>query len=216
MNRPAIVLAALLLAPTVAWAQDQAAFVLLRGSDTIATEQFSRDSMTLDGTLLRPGAGGARERLHYVMTFAPDGTTLLIEFAAWKVEDPIDGKARQNSRVIFKDDSVAVDEANDRTGVNTALFQTARGAVPFLHLSAAFLELATRRASATKRDSLAVPFFNLGGGQTVTGVVRRVGGDSATVEIGSVQFRLRLDATGRILGGAVPAQHLTIARGAIR
>ncbi len=214
MIRHALPLFLLLASPVALRAQDDAGFTLTRaGHDTIASEQFTRDSMTLAGTLLRAGAGGARERLHYKVTLAPDGSAPLVELTAWRGDDPEGAPARQNTRVIFKDDSVAVDEANGWNGVNTVLFQSAYGAVPYLNLSSAFLELATRRARATGQDSVAVPFFNLGGGQTVTGVVRRVGTDSATVQIGAVIFRLAIDRVGRILGGGVPAQQLTIARG---
>ena len=62
-----------------------------------------------------------------------------------------------------------------------------------------------------------VPFFNLSGtdrqsGQTVRGKVTSVGNDSVTVAIGSVEFRLRVDPDGRLVGGGIPAQNLSIER----
>lgn len=212
MTRTLLLSALLALTPAIASAQNGGRFVLLKGaSDTVAAESFTRDSAGIGGTLIR-GAAASRERIRYHLTMI-DNATPLVELSAWSGGDPIEAPARQNVRVIFKDDSVAVDEANSRTGVSTALFQTQPNAVPYLNLSTVFLELATRRARATGRDSVALPFFNLGGGQTITGIVRRVGSDSATVQLGGVQFRLRVDAAGGILGGVVPSQGITIARG---
>jgi len=122
--------------------------------------------------------------------------------------------ARQTSRVIFKEDSVAIDVVTRSSGMRTMIFPTAVAAAPYLNLSMAFLEQATRRAAAAQGDSLGVDFFNLGGGQTAPGTVRRVAPDSAVVRIGIVEFRLRVDAKGRILGGALPAQDLIITRDA--
>jgi hypothetical protein len=44
------------------------------------------------------------------------------------------------------------------------------------------------------------------------GTVRRIGADSLALELGSVEFRLRVDAGGRLLGGGIPAQGLSFER----
>jgi hypothetical protein len=54
--------------------------------------------------------------------------------------------------------------------------------------------------------------FNLGGGQTVHGDVRRFAADSVTLTIGTLEYRLRVDGTGRILGGIVAGQDLRLSR----
>jgi hypothetical protein len=212
MTRTLLACSVLALAPAAALAQDGRFAIIQGGKDTVASESFTRDSSGISGTVLR-GTAAARERIKYHLTLI-DGTAPLIELAAWRGDDPAEARARQNVRIIFKDDSVAVDEANDRTGVNTQLFQTQPNAVPYLNLSTVFLELATRRARTVGRDSVAIPFFNLSGGQTVTGVVRKVGSDSATLQLGGVLFRLKLDPAGGILGGTVPGQGLVLVRGA--
>lgn len=203
------------LLPAAAEAQGSARFFVIHsGRDTIADESFRLDSTGVGGTITR-GLGERRERLKYHVTEI-DGTIPMVELSAWRAEDPVDVKARQNVRVIFKDDSVAIDEANDRTGVNTKLFQSQKGAIPYLNLSTAFLELATRRAARTTRmQPLAVPFFDLNGGKTVVASVTPIGADSAVVAIGSVELRFKVDKQGSILGGAVPAQNITIVRGGV-
>jgi hypothetical protein len=204
----------LLLAPAVLAAQEAGAFTITRGTDTVAQERWSRDSSILSASLTRGADASARERVHYKATLLPDASAPLIELSVWRGDDAEGMPARQTTRIIFKDDSVAVDEATSTGGVRTFLLQTQRAAIAYLNLSIALMEQATRRAEATRGDSLSVPFFNLGGGQTVTGLVSRLGADSALVRIGSVEFRLKVDRVGRILGGTVPSQGLEITRGA--
>lgn len=211
----AAAVAALVLVPALLPAQQAGGFVTLKGADTVAVERFTRDTFALTGRLLREPPGREPERIGYAVTVLADGTTPLLELSAWRGSDAEDGPARQSTRIIFKDDSVAVDEANRGSGVLTRLLPTQAAAVPYLNLSTAFLEFATRRAVRTG-GSASLPFFNLGGGQTITGTVARLGSDSALVRLGTVEFRFRLDADGGILGGQVPAQGLVIVRTAGR
>ncbi len=205
-------LTALLLLATAAplMAQEGGGFAILNGGDTVAVELFERVDVQLAGNLIRV-AGPTRERIRYKATLIEDESAPLVEFSVWREDDPPSSPARQNARVIFKDDSVAVDDAS-RSAALTRLFATERGAIPYLNLSLAFLELATRRFAASGADSLAVPFFNLGGGQTVTGTVRRLGADAASLQLAGVEFRFTLDRIGRIQGGAVPSQGLRLVR----
>lgn len=212
MTKPIIVALCAVLGVCPAVAQEAGGFAVLHGVDTVAVERFSRDSSQLSGSLTRRSGAVARERVRYRATILPDASAPLIDVSAWRAEDPEESPARQTTRVIFKDDSVAVDEVSRWDGVRTVVLPTARAAIPYLNLSFAFLEQATRRASDSRAESVVVPFFNLGGGQTVSGSVSRLGRDSATVRIGQVEFRLRVDGEGRILGGTVPGQNLVITR----
>ena len=211
----AATVAALVLAPALLPAQQAAGFVVLKGADTVAVEHFTRDTFALTGRLLREAAGQVSERISYTVTVLEDGTTPLLELAAWRGSDPEDGPARQTTRVIFRDDSVAIDQANRGAGARTTLLPTQAASVPYLNLSTAFLELATRRA-VRAGGSATLPFFNLGGGQTLAGTVARLGADSALVRLGSIELRFQVDAEGRILGGELPAQGLRIVRTAGR
>lgn len=188
---------------------DTAGFVVLHGADTVAVEQFARTPVELSGKLVqRSGAGG---RTTYRAATLPDATAPLIEVSVWNGTDPEDSPARQRSRLIFKDDSVAVDDVN-QMGITSVIMGTQRGALPYLNFSFAILEQATRRADAMAQDSMLVPFFNLGGGQTLDGSVIRLSADSDAVRIGKIEFRLQVDTVGRILGGGIPAQGLRVNR----
>jgi hypothetical protein len=193
-------------------AQEAGGFTVTRGTDTLAVESWNRDDVHLSGDLVRGRGPTTGDRIHYRATLVADESAPLIELSAWRAADPPDQPAWQTVRIIFKDDSVALDEMHRSSGLMTRILPTAPAAIPYLNLSAAFLELATRRAAESHADSLAVPFFNLGGGQTVTGYVRRLDPDSSAVRIGPVEFRLKVDPVGRILGGAVPSQGVWILR----
>ena len=148
------------LTPRIALAQstqiDSAFFAVLKGTDTIAVETFAREGHELRGQLVKVAAG--RERTIYRAALMDDASTPLIDFSVWKGEDPPNSPARQLGRVIFKEDSAAVDEADSR-GLRTIMFHTQRGAIVYLNLSFALLEQATRRARTLQQDSVAVPFL---------------------------------------------------------
>jgi hypothetical protein len=129
-------------------------------------------------------------------------------------EDADSGRAKaklvQRSRVIFREDSAAVDAVIGQR-IETLVLGTEPGAVPYLNMSFAMLEQAVRRSRAPGGQS-EVPFFNLGGGQTVSGKISPLGADSLSLAIGDVDFHLRVDGVGRVLGGRIPAQDVVVER----
>jgi hypothetical protein len=189
---------------------DSGTFVIRHARDTVATEQFRRTDTKLEGTLNIRNAKATSHRWSAVV--APDGSLPLIEVTVREGRDSGGQAARvvQRARVIFKEDSAAVDAVGGE-GLQTRLFATERGAVPYLNLSFALLEQAVRRARATPQATQ-VAFFNLGGGQTLTAMLSPLGTDSLTLDIGSVQYHLRVDPAGRLLGGRIPAQEVVAER----
>jgi hypothetical protein len=91
------------------------------------------------------------------------------------------------------------------------LFGTQAGALPYINLSFALLEQAVRRARVAPEHT-EVPFFNLGGGQTVSAKLSPLGSDSLLLEIGSVRYHLLVDVDGRLMGGRIPAQNVIVDR----
>ncbi len=200
-------LATPLAAQTVA---DSGTFIIRHNDTTVATEKFSRTETTLDGTL---NLKNARNTFHqYKVVVAPDATVPLVEVTVRQDADSGRVKARKVSvtRVIFKEDSAAVDAVIGQS-IETRIFGTERGAVPYLNMSFAMLEQAVRRSRAAG-GSDQVPFFNLGGGETVSGKITPLGTDSLNLAIGEVQFHLRVDPTGRVLGGRIPSQNVVVVR----
>jgi hypothetical protein len=199
---------------------DSGTFLVRHGSDTVATEEFSRTGIELHGRLLFKAHKFLSERYRAVV--APDATVPLVEVTVRNGPDSgtTQAKFSQRTRVVFRDDSVAIDDMGSR-GLKTLVLGTERGAMPYINLSFALLEQAVQRARALGRDSADVPFFNLSGtehqsGQTIRGKITFVGADSVAVGIGPVEFRLLVDRDGRLLGGGIPAQNLVIERTATR
>ena len=196
-----------LAAQTVA---DSGTFVIRHGRDTVATEDFSRTETTVAGTLFLKNSRNTFQR--YNLVLAPDATVPMVEVTVREDADSGRAKAKlvQRSRVIFREDSAAVDAVIGQR-VETLVMGTERGAVPYLNMSFAMLEQAVRRSRAPGADT-DVPFFNLGGGQTVSGRISPLGADSLNLAIGDVEFHLRVDDAGRVLGGRIPAQDVVVDR----
>jgi hypothetical protein len=197
-----------LMGQTVA---DSGVFVVRHGADTIATEHFSRKDTNLEGVLAIHNSRNTSQR--YTAVVAPDATVPLIDVAVREDSDSgrVKQKLVQRARVIFREDSAAVDAVISQN-IETRVFGTERGAIPYLNMSFALLEQAVRRIRSPGAPADAVPFFNLGGGQTLSAKVKPVGKDSLALDIGNVEFRLRVDQQGRVLGGTIPSQNVLVDR----
>lgn len=194
---------------------DSGSFVVLHGADTMAVEHYARTPTELTGEMLTKAMGGQRQDYRVIMV--EDMTTPLVEMSVWRQTDPLGVPPRQRARLIFRDDSVAVDDANSM-GMNTLVYFVGKGGLTYVNLSFAFMEQATMRARYLKSDSVTVPFFNISrrfdgpAGESLNATVRPIGKDSMSVRLGPVDFRLAVDEKGRILGGGVPAQNVVVVR----
>jgi len=213
-----LLVAILLLAPSLAGAQsaDSSRFVILHGADTVATEDLNRTDTELHGTL---AFRGAKTTELYRAVVAPDETVPLVEVTVREAPASSAEKARiaQQARIIFRNDSVSIDDISNH-GLETRVLATQTGAVPYINLSFGLLEQAIRRAAVLGKDSVKVAFFNLtgsasqGGGATVVGTVFRHGADSVSLDLGQVEFRMRVDTRGRLVSGGIPAQQVSFTR----
>jgi len=214
VQRPTCLLALLLMSALPATAQtvaDSGTFVVRHSGDTVATETFSRKETTIQGTLALNNFKHTFQR--YTAVLAPDASVPMIDVTVREDADSgrVKAKLVQRARVIFKEDSAAVDAIMGQA-IETRVFGTQAGAIPYLNMSFALLEQAIRRSRANGATPGQVPFFNLGGGQTLNGTLKPVGSDSMALAIGDVEFRLKVDPQGRVLGGAIPKQDLVVDR----
>ena len=170
---------------------DSGTFVVRHGGDTVATETFSRQETSIQGTLTINNSRHTFQR--YTAVIAPDATVPMIDVAVREDADSGRIKARlvQRARVIFREDSAAVDAVVGQA-IQTRVLGTEAGAIPYLNMSFALLEQAVRRSRANGAAMEQVPLFNLGGGQTLSGTLSAVGSDSLALAIGDVEFRSRL------------------------
>ena len=196
-------------AVTAQTAADSGTFVVRHAGDTVATETFSRGETTIRGTL---ALNNYKHTFHrYTAVVAPDASVPMIDIAVREDADSGRIKARllQRARVIFREDSAAVDAVIGQA-ISTQVLGTQPGAIPYLNMSFALLEQAVRRSRAGAGKQ--VPFFNMAGGQTVSGTLTPVGTDSLALAIGEIEFRLKVDRDGRVLGGAIPKQNVQVDR----
>ena len=190
---------------------DSGTFVVRHSGDTVATETFSRHETTIRGTLALHNSKNTFQR--YTAVLAPDASVPLIDVAVREDADSgrVKAKLVQRARVIFKEDSAAVDAIIGQS-IETRVFGTQAGAIPYLNMSFALLEQAIRRSRAPGASAGHVPFFNLGGGQTISATLKPIGTDSLALAIGDTEFRLKVDAQGRVLGGSIPKQNVVVDR----
>jgi hypothetical protein len=190
---------------------DSGTFVVRHSGDTVVTETFSRTETSSQGTLALTHSRHPCPR--YTAVLAPDASVPMIDVAAREDADSgrVKAKLGQRARVIFQQDSAAVDAIIGQA-IETRVFGTQVGAIPYLNMSFALLEQAIRRSRRPGATPDHVPFFNLGGGQTVSGTLSPVGSDSVALSIGDVVFRLKVDPQGRVLGGAIPKQDVVVDR----
>ena len=191
-------------------APDSGSFLVRRGRDTIATERFIRTATKLEGTLSIRNTKGTSER--YTAVLAPDASVPLIDVTVQEGTDTGSTRPRivQRARVIFKEDSAAVDEIG-RSGLVTRVMGTESGAIPYLNLSFALIEQAVRRARVANQGS-SVPFFNLGGGQTLVARLSPLSADSMRMDICDTRYDLRVNADGRLIGARIPTQNVVVDR----
>ena len=191
-------------------APDSGSFLIRRGRDTVATERFIRTATKLEGTLNIRNTKGTSER--YAAVLVPNASVALIEVTVQEGTDTGSTRPRivQRARVIFKEDSAAVDEIG-RSGLVTRVMGTESGAIPYLNLSFALIEQAVRRARVANQGS-SVPFFNLGGGQTLVARLSPLSADSMRMDIGDTRYDLRVNADGRLIGARIPTQNVVVDR----
>jgi hypothetical protein len=189
-------------------ASESAGFVLTRGRDTVAVERFERFDVSWKGTLILP-----RERelaQQWSVVTGPDGSVPLVEVTV--TEKPTEPKMKPRiitrTRLIVRDDSVAVDQMTSN-GLVTRILPTMAGARPYLNLSFALIELAVQ--AAPRAEVVEIPFFNVDGGQTATGTLRRNADGSALLTLGTTEITLTLDAD-RIRSASIQAQGLKVER----
>ncbi len=181
-------------------ASDEAAFVLLRGRDTVAVERFRRAPARLESDLSVP-AGSARVR--FDATLEPDGRVSALGLEARQGAGPASEVA-----LTFRGDSAFAEVAGA-----LQRFAPGAGALPYVNLSISLLEQLVRRAQAVGGARVQLPMLDLAGGQSFSALVVRPSADSASIVLPpGVEVRLRVDREGRVLGGSVPAQEIRIER----
>lgn len=186
-------------------------WLVRRGDVEVVREAVRRDGVNVSGELRTEGATPRFTQWNAVL--APEGTAVLLNVVEREGEGTGKERSRvlQRVRIIIRPDSVSM-EAMTNGGLQMRFYPTRPGAFPYLNLSFGMMELAVAKALPAPGASGSLAFFNLGGGQLAEATIRRPAADSAVVALGTTEFRFLLDAAGRPVRGAIPAQGVTFER----
>ena len=181
---------------------ERGAFILRVKTDTLVIERFSRSADSLQGSVSAKGA----PRVDYVASLGPGNTVRSLVLTVFAANAKADDAPIQQARFTLRGDSVIADVAG-----RVQRFASKPAAIPGLNNAMALFEVFTRRAR-TVGGTVELPYFALSGGVTLPVSLKPIGADTLVVAIAGQEERLRVDATGRILGGTLPAQQLEFIR----
>lgn len=181
-------------------AQQPSTFVMLMGSDTLATERVTRAANHLDGEFSSPTRGA---RVRYAATLNVDGTVSRMDTWAYHGSDTSGVQAT----LQFQGDSVKIALQG-----RTMALATKAGAIPYFNPSMGLLEQAVLRARTVGGQTVEVPLFASEGGTTVPLSVTFIGSDSAHLSMGGVVMNVALGVDGRVTGVSVPSQNVRVVR----
>lgn len=203
-----------LVALTLAWSAakgqeaDRASFYLITktvigSTDTLIIERRTRGANQLSGEFLDHTAGG---HLTYDAAIGSDGlitrlTTRLFRSATDTVGD--------RSSFVLGGDSIVVTRGTE----GPAHFPGLPGTLVVVNPSISFIEQMVIRARVMGGVRSQFPVFIVGAPQVLPLTVNFPKPDSAEVTYAGVTMRLAVTASGEVLGGAIPAQRISITRG---
>ncbi len=196
-----LTLVVLAAAAAPARAQERGAFVLLRGKDTLAVEQFERTPTSLRSVLVERMMG-MRVLLDAQLT--PDALVSGATMKVWRAAMPDTSAPIQQATLVVRGDTAAL---SSPAGARS--FAIRPGALLYQNAAPSYMEQAILRARAAHLDT--VPEFALNG-MPLTVTVTPQGADSVVLSLAGIPIRVAVDASGRLLGGAIPSQGVTILR----
>jgi dienelactone hydrolase len=198
-------LCALFVASPARAASPRGGFLLLSPTDTVAVERFERAPDHLQGAMLFKMA---KQRFEYTLALLPDHTVRSMNERYWPAEAAPGTKPDQEADFAFVGDSCIVDmhlEGLKRVG-------SAKGAIPFVNPSVLLMEQLAKRAELLGYPQNGVPMFVTAGGKSTNLTITRATADTVVIQMGRVDIRLKVDAEGDVIGGAIPLQGLRIVR----
>lgn len=180
-------------------------FTLVRGSDTMASERFSRSAERLQVDFTSRGIA----LFNYDAALTPQAT-----ISRMQVTTRVPGSPERTSSVTFQGDTaILADGAGE--SARTLRSVVPPGTLPYVGSSASLMEQIIRRARAMGGNSVTVPLLIAStGGRTSPAIVSFSSPDSARIGLAGVTVLLRVDAAGDIVSGSVPAQGVVISRSA--
>jgi dienelactone hydrolase len=200
-------LAALALGGSVAAqsAPERSAFLILKGNDTLAVERVTRRSSNVEGDIAVAG----QARVTYAASLSDSLQVTDFTFRAYGAGAPADAAPLQTGSLQIGSDSVLI--IVNRQGQETRLARPAHGhPLPLVNNDFEMVNVAIARAHLMKSTKFTQPMFALSGGVALDATVEFIGSDSVLFTVAGQPTRFAIDAAGRITGGWMPNQGLTI------
>jgi hypothetical protein len=183
-------------------------FIATQGRDTTIIERFSTSGDRLEGELIARRTPWQSYRLEG----ASGGQLRSFDLTIRPAFSPRESAPSEVRRLLFAGDSV--NESRTLDGKTTQRQRFAGvSALPILFPSLALLEVAMRRARRIGDSPGQIAFVEVGNRERqFFATLSWIGVDSARLDLGGTEFRLAVDAAGRVLGGRVPSMGWTIER----
>lgn len=189
----------------------RAEFIVTAGSDTIATESYTRDSAQVRSELLVKPQG---IRVGFSMSLGPGATIPRLAAEIRSADSAPSAPAMQRASVEFTRDSALLTVGN-ATGNTTEPMQrlaAPAGTLPFINLSSAIIEQILLRAKALGGASVEVPVLAVEGAKLLQAKVEWTDVGSATLELGGATIHASVSPAGEFLGGTVATQGVRFTR----
>jgi hypothetical protein len=200
--RQAMVLTALVMAASSLGAQAQTEFLIRKGKDTVAVERFTRDGLTLSGTITQ--SNGLRSE--YVANLRADHSVEHMEMSRQGTQGPA-----ALLSIDFTDTLVKGSVTGGPQPVTMTL-RTAAKPLPFLMQSFALAEQIVRASHPTTGQTVRWTAVRLGAGDTASLSVARVHADSVVISVPQGDLRMAVSQAGDILGATFAPQQWVVER----
>ena len=198
----ALILAAWVTMTSSLHAQEQTQFLIRKGKDTVAVERFTRDGLTLSGTISQ--SNGMRRE--YVANLRTDNSVEHIE---------ISGQGTQGPALLLSVDFVDTLVKGSVTGgpqPMTLSIRTVAKPLPFLIQSFALAEQIVRASHPSAGQTVRWTVVRLGAGDTASMSVSRVHADSVVISVPQGDLRMAVNQAGDILGATFAPQQWVVER----
>lgn len=200
--RQAMVLTAAVMAASSLHAQAQTEFLIRKGKDTVAVERFTRDGLTLSGTITQ--SNGLRSE--YVANLRADHSVEHMEMSRQGTQGPA-----ALLSIDFADTLVKGSVTGGPQPVTMTL-RTAAKPLPFLIQSFALAEQIVRASHPTTGQTVRWTAVRLGAGDTASLSVARVHADSVVISVPQGDLRMAVSQAGDILGATFAPQQWVVER----
>lgn len=200
--RLAMALTAAVMTASSLGAQAQTEFLIRKGKDTVAVERFTRDGLTLSGTISQ--SNGLRRE--YVANLRTDHSVEHIEMSGQGTQGP--------TALISVDfgDTLVKGTVTGGPQPVTLTLRTVGKPLPFLIQSFALDEQIVRVSHPTTGQTVRWTVVRLGAGDTASMSVARVHADSVVISVPQGDLRLAVNSAGDILGATFAPQQWVVER----